>query len=1022
MTSVSHSKKLLLLLSAVFVITFAFQTAFAGTTGKIAGTVIDKETNEGLPSANITIVGTSMGASSDVDGNFYILNVPPGEYSIRATMMGYGPMVIEKVFVNADRTTSLDFILSTAVLDIGEELVVTATRPLVQKDVSSSQIVTTPDEAAKLPAAQIIQTIALEPGVEVDNMEEVRIRGGGSDQISFQVDGMERMDKLNTKAYISMNSASIEEVQILTGGFNAEYGNIRSGIFNVITKEGSKKPSGTIDYRYGLAHKKHFGPEMYGEDQYDYKLYGTPAAMNEITDIEGKVIWQGWNSQTESLNNSNYLGKNDWTPEEIQEVWKWRHRGYDYTNNGDHFVDAGVGGPLTFLDKIGLKEASYFAGYKYGRSYPVFPMLSESYDSDVKEMKVSFKVTPAIKFVINGLYGKTSTTTDGDSWNPRGLKMETYHEQDDAQSVSTATGRDKYYLSSDCLLDTWSKQIGVKMTHTLSPSTFYVIKYNRFWIDSKAGRGRTRSPLKYEVKQIGGVDLDETPVGWVDESQKQPDLTGTYDFGGGGRVKDNSSAVTQKLNVDVTSQINNSNLIKAGLEYETSNLDRDYGRIEEVQLLYGEWVAFKESPKRYAAYVQDKIEFGGMIANLGLRVDHFASNGAIYEPDNMFSPFFKRGGTEGMTSYDDIPQEDAKSYTYVSPRIGFSHPVREHTKFFFNYGTFYSEPLAAYRYGLYAEHRDFGDPMADIRWVGNANLKPPRTSMYEVGFEQSVLDAFTIRASFYAKDNEDQISNIRIDGMAASHNTGSFLNGTITSGAAGYNIPMNNEYQDIRGIELKVTKLRGRFITGFINYDYSVNVKGKYGDQKINQDPLVGYYIFSAVQETPEPQPKLVANIDLHTPNDWGVMLSDWRCSFVQRWNKGRRVIWNPTNLPTRDVTTKYNWVDYLDTSLRLTKSITLGGQRLSLYMDVTNLFNFKYMNWAALSSSESETYINQVVDGTNGLGNKIGDVEDGNGNNVFTENWVDATGADRAPIAPFKDFALFLNPRAFLFGVKFDF
>lgn len=1019
---IRYSKSIVLLAIFLLAIFVPAKETLAGTTGKIRGVVLDAGTNEALIGVNVVIVGTTMGASTDSDGIFFILNLPPGNYAVRATMIGYGPVVQQNVRVSADRTTNVDFNLSQAVLDVGEEVVITASRPLVETDVSSSQIVTTSDEAARLPASQIIETIALEPGVELDNMEEIRIRGGGSDQISFQVDGMERMDRLNTKAYISMNSASISEVQILTGGFNAEYGNVRSGIFNVITKEGSKIVSGTIDYRFSPAHQKHFGPGMYSNDQYDYQLYGTSAAMNEVKNIEGDVIWQGWNSQTESLNNSNYLGKNDWTPAEIQQVWDWRHRGTDYTNQGDHYLDAGVGGPLKFLESLGLKEAGYFAGYKYSRFNPIFPMLSETYDSDVKEMKVSFKPHSSIKVVLNGLYGKTSTTTSGNSWNPSGLVMQTYHEQSDATAVNTATGKNKYYLSTDCLLDVWTKQIGAKITHTLSPSTFYEIKYNRFWTDSKSGRGSTRSPLKYQIKEIGGVNFDEAPFGWVDESQKQPDLTGTYDFGGGGRVKDTSSVVTQKFNIDLVSQINHQNMVKVGFEFEISDLKRDYGRIEEVQLLYGEWVAFEESPMRFAGYIQDKLEYGGMIANIGLRIDHFASNGVIYEPDNIYSAFFKRGGTEGMTSFDDIPQEDAESYTYISPRIGFSHPVRQNTKFFFNYGVFYSEPQSSYRYGLYAEHRDFGDPMADIRWTGYANLKSPRTAMYEVGFEQSILDQYTVRASFYSKDNEDQISNIRIDGMAGSHSTGDFLNAVINGGAAGYNTPRNNVYQDIRGIELKVHKLRGRYFTGFLNFDYQISVSGNYGEQRLNQDPLVGYYVFSAVQERPEPQPKFVGNLDFHTPNDWGPLAGNWRASIIQNWIKGKRVIWNPEGLPNSDVTTKYNWVNYYTTSLRLTKSLDLSGTRLDFYMDVTNLFNFKYLNWNALSSSEKTTYINQVVDGTNGLGNDIGDNKDKNGNDVFIENWVDNTGTDRAPIAPSKDFALFLNPRALLFGVKLDF
>lgn len=994
------------------------KNSWAGTTGKIAGVVTDAKTNEPLPGVNVIIVGTTMGASTDADGHYFILNVPPSNYSVRATMIGYGAVLQKDVRVSVDRTVTVDFSLSQAVIE-GKEVVVTASRPLVETDVSSSQIVTTSEQAATLPATQMIQTLGLEPGVEIDNLEEIRIRGGGSDQISFQVDGMERMDKLNTRAYTQMNSAAVSEVQILTGGFNAEYGNIRSGIFNVITKDGGKKVSGTVDYRYGPPQQKHFGPSEYGHDQYDWKLYAGPNSFNESRDVEGNLLWQGWNKRTETLNQSNYLGKNDWTPQQIQEIWKWHHRGVKYADKPDNYVDAGIGGPLAFLQKAGLKEAGYFFGYKYTNRWPTFAMLSGSYHAESKEMKLSFKPTSSIKVVLNGLYGNTLTTTNGTSWNPNDLSMAVYH---DGENLATsATGQNKYYLWSDVLLNIITKQIGAKITHTLSPSTFYEIRYNRFWTDSKAGRGRSRSPQTFLIKNVGGVWLDETPYGWVDEAQKQPDLTGAYMMGGGGSVKDTSNVVTQKINFDLTSQINDNNLVKAGLEFEFNDIHRKYEKLQEIQLLYGEFIKYDTKPERYAGYIQDKIEYGGMIANVGVRLDYFNANGYIYLPNDIYSPVFARGGTAGYASPNDLPKEKSKSYLYVSPRLGISHPVREHTKFFFNYGTFYSEPPTRSRYGMYSETRPFGDPGGDIRWVGYANLRPPRTAMYEVGFEQSIKNIYLVRTSFYSKSNTDQVGNLRIDGMISSQPYGYFRD-YVQGGAAGYNTPRNNQYQDIRGIELKVSKLRGDFFTGWLNFDYAVSTLGYYGDQRLNQDPLVGYYIYSAVQQRAEPIPKFVGNVDFHTPSDWGFLTGNWRLSAIQHWNVGQKVIWNPEGLPTREVRSIYHWTNYYTTSLRLTKTVPLGTNNLMFYMDVSNLFNFRYLNWSALNNSERETYINNVVDPQNGLGNKIGDYKDKNGHDVFTENWVDKDGANRAPIAPSKDFALFLNPRLFLFGVKLEF
>ena len=90
--------------------------------------------------------------------------------------------------------------------------------------------------------------------------------------------------------------------------------------------------------------------------------------------------------------------------------------------------------------------------------------------------------------------------------------------------------------------------------------------------------------------------------------------------------------------------------------------------------------------------------------------------------------------------------------------------------------------------------------------------------------------------------------------------------------------------------------------------------------------------------------------------------------------------------------------------------------------MDVRNVFNYERLNINVLNSAERERYYTNYIDGESGLDEKIGNMEDKNGNNVFTENWVDKNGVSRAPIAPSKDFALAYNPRSFLFGIKIEF
>ncbi len=1021
MTSSNRYFKLVCITAAILLtLSVPGTRLWAGTTGKISGVVTDASSKQGLVGANIVLVGTTMGAAADADGSFFILNVPPGVYSVRATMMGYGPMLQQQVQVSVDRTTTVNFALSSAAL-AGQEVVITAQRPLVEKDVTSSQSITTAETAAALPVADIMQAVSLEPGVEVNTEQlNITIRGGGNDEISFQVDGMERSDKLNDKIYAITNAASVSEIQVLTGGFNAEYGDIRSGVFNVITKEGGQRLSGSADYRMSPAHLKHFGPNAYGTDQYDYLTYAGPNSFNEVKDIEGHTLFKGWNAIAATVNASKdgYLGKKDWTADQLLEVWKWQHRPIEYGNKPDHYLDTGLGGPIPLLDKIGLKDAGFFAGYKYTREYPILPSISEFSANNTFEGKINFKPHSALKVVVSGLYGKTATSTNGTGWGGQPRMDYGY------DVIGNALGRYKYYLAANNLLDVWTKSIGGKITHTLSPSTFYEIRYDYFSTDTKSGRAAERSPAI--VKNIAGVGFDEAPVGWQSSTLPLTDLPGTYDFYGGGLVSDTSFVKSHKLNFDFTSQINNQHLVKLGFEYGSDHVKRyNWKRGVIIQQPdAGDFVRFDNTPTHFAGYIQDKIEYGGMIANIGLRVEHYDANGYIYVPDNIYSMIWARGGTEGYKTYNDLPKEPSKAYTYLAPRIAFSHPVREHTKFFFNYGVYYSEPTNRDRFGVYNESWDFGNAQADTRWLGYPNLEAPRTAAYEVGFEQSVSDEWLIRTYFYAKDNTDQIGQISVIGLDGSQAVGDFRNYEgVGKGACSYTTQRNNNWEDVRGIEMKITKMRGRYFTGWLNMDYLISTSGNYGLQRYNQDPLVAYYEYSAVKQQPQTQPSFIGNVEFHTPSDWGTLKGDWRLSVIQRWAKGTKVIYNPTGLPTREVRTIYYWVNNYTTTLRLNKTLPLiGSFKVRLYMDVNNLFNFRALNVGALESSEQDIYYNQYIDGQNGLGKKIGEYKDDNGNNIFTENWVDKNGTKRAPIAPDKDFALFYNPRSILLGAKIEF
>ncbi|OYV87111.1 MAG: hypothetical protein B7Z63_02930, partial [Ignavibacteriae bacterium 37-53-5] len=225
--------------SLLFILLLSLK-AFAGDTGKLAGAVTDATTKEPLVGASVLVVGTSMGASTDLDGRFVILNVPPGSYTLRASAVGYRPMEIKDNRVSIDLTTDANFALSESAVTT-EAVVVTAERPLVQKDMTASTAVIDSKEIQSLPVTNFQDVLNLQAGVVAGHF-----RGGRGGGVSYMIDGIPVTDAYNGDAVISVNTNSIQEMQLVTGAFNAEYGQAMSGIVNIATKTGGDQLHGSL--------------------------------------------------------------------------------------------------------------------------------------------------------------------------------------------------------------------------------------------------------------------------------------------------------------------------------------------------------------------------------------------------------------------------------------------------------------------------------------------------------------------------------------------------------------------------------------------------------------------------------------------------------------------------------------------------------------------------------------------------------------------------------------------------------
>jgi len=220
-------------------------TAFSGQTGKIAGRVVDATTGESLIGANVILLGTTLGASTDIDGFYTINNIPPGKYSVVVNFIGYRRLVTTDVIVKIDLTTRVDAKLQPQAIEVGE-VVVRAERPIVQKDLTSTSVTMSSDDLKRIPTESVGQVINIQAGVVGGHF-----RGGRSNEVAYLVDGVTVNDPYNNQRSIEIDNTSIREMEVISGTFNAEYGQAMSGVVNIVTQEGSQKYRGSLSVYTG---------------------------------------------------------------------------------------------------------------------------------------------------------------------------------------------------------------------------------------------------------------------------------------------------------------------------------------------------------------------------------------------------------------------------------------------------------------------------------------------------------------------------------------------------------------------------------------------------------------------------------------------------------------------------------------------------------------------------------------------------------------------------------------------------
>ncbi|NOZ60899.1 MAG: TonB-dependent receptor [Calditrichaeota bacterium] len=811
-------------------------TVFGGTTGKVAGIVKDAETGDPLPGANIILERTTLGSATDVDGYYFIINVPPGRYTLRATMMGYKTQKV-KIQINVDLTTKINFSLTPTVMDLGTSVVVTAERPLIEPEVTSKRATVTADMIENMPVRSVQDIMALQSGVimmeqgnkiagfETRGIDQVHVRGGRSGEIAYMVDGMYVEDAIYAGMGTSVNREAIQELTTIIGAFDAEYGEAQSAVVNIVTKEGASSYHMSLEYNtseitglisaaddvrnahqiigsfggpipliknmsFFLSGEQSYG--AYSSYEFDNHVYD-PTPIKDIINNPNDPRYQKIADQIEKgiitevdnikqlRNNNDYYYVGDVLREWSTGAWRkaWRYRS-DWDNDG-------------FNELIAWDN---FAGWK-GLGW------RKNWDFSGK---LSWRVSPNIKIMIP-------------------LRMNRRVQQ------SWQAGW-QYAMQGRDVLDDRTDQQTFIFTHQLSPKLFYEIRASRFF----KGRSYTIHGINGHRLTPGHADefSDAYRIFYDDPSisvdfgpQEYPTRISNngfyvpmtfvrYDTMTDGRVRqiyrgaaeqywNSNFQQSMQFKADVTWQAHRYHQFKMGAEYKTFGwgnklFGKDVGGIRFLEYQYP-WTRgypsfYHLKPEEAAAYIQDKMDFKNFIVNLGVRVDYANSKGKAWK--DWQDP------TSGV--------EQGKRKYQISPRIGVGHPITDRATFHFNYGHFFQVP--DYRDLYTNQNLDLNAPSPFFGW---AHMDAQRTISYEMGVDYQFSDFWKFTVAAWAKENNGNAGSFRITGFDPD-----------SLGGYSYGIITNNDFGSSKGIDLSVEKRPSDNYFLELQYTYSVAKANQY--------------------------------------------------------------------------------------------------------------------------------------------------------------------------------------------------
>jgi outer membrane receptor protein involved in Fe transport len=892
--------------AGVLILALGWSTLWAGSTGKISGTVRDSRTKEPLPGVNVVVQGTTFGASSDPEGRFVILNVPPGLHKVAASFIGYRRFEANDLRVSVDFTTPLTIEMVEGSVELDAVVVQAERTPLIRQDLTNPVASISSDAIEALPVTDISEVIGLQAGAVVDNDGSIHIRGGYSNEIAYTLNGMNINNPYGNSRSVGVATNAVREVSVSSGTFSAEYGSALSGVVNYVTKDGGTKWTGSV--------KQFFGDHVSSHKDLFYNISKvTPTNVNRTeATLGGPILGENvsfFASGVYNWNGGHLYGQRLYLPTDA-------YLSRDNFLTGDPrkgtTTDPYYVGPLSH-------DSSNRTGGGSGDGSAVSLNWSKSYNI---QSNISWLITPSAKLKYEFVYNFSESpdaTYRVARFKPDGNRIQ----------------QDQGFMHS------------IEFTHTVSERMFYTVKAS--YIIGKAHTWAYDDP--YDSRYL--------------PSYYQQSFTNTdYVTGGTNLYRLNRKTVTMAGKVDLVAQLFDVHEVKAGVEVRKHKLNVEEYTLQFMDPNYpntnpswsnaltgtynfrpyvpdaaGGYINYEHQPLQLAAYIQDKIElFKSIILNLGLRYEYF-------DPAAEYNPMLSQELTNQKTIFLQDNLTTAGKKQMVSPRFSVSYPITDKGTIRFSYGHFYQIGSLS---SLYS-NPTFRAPSGSTLRFGNANVNPQRSIQYELGLQQGMTDDIRLEITGYYKDVRDYIYSQNI---------------ITAKGDINYYVLTNLAYANTRGISISLLKRRSAndMLSATLDYTFQISEGQRtepteeifFNEQ---QGRLSETYLVPLDFDRSH---TITSTISLTQPDDWCFSLIGYvrtgtpytpefpasvsTISFVQ--NSDRQPMqWN---------------VD-----LKLEKFFKVGDFNLSLFVQVDNVFDTQNELYVYANSGRGLYSISQVLEPT---------------------------------------------------------